>query len=195
MTDDPVAPRRDLTARHLMGDPPYAPLEGRVKAAMRMVNRRADRMGRKRRHAPLPIHGHRDGFGKINRSPSLGTDFRVCQKLWRLAGVDQLHVNGLPSKFREPDDSVGASARACMAPFAGTRPVMPLFSSGQTASQPPGPKAAVEGVPLGRYAEDHPAPRWRSTSAANSGSRRLRSRASGAENSPTAQGRSSSQPG
>ena len=30
-----------------MGDPPYAPLEGRVKAVMKVVNRHADRMGRK----------------------------------------------------------------------------------------------------------------------------------------------------
>ncbi len=30
-----------------MGDPPYAPLEQRVKAVMKVVNRHADRMGRK----------------------------------------------------------------------------------------------------------------------------------------------------
>ena len=220
----------------LIGDPPYAPLEARVKAVMRVVNRHADRMGRKvmvafnisddsdamrrhhdlvvaeggscvmvsvnwtgpaavtalRRHATLPIHGHRNGFGMLNRAPALGMDYRVYQKLWRLAGVDQLHVNGLKSKFWEPDASVVASALACMQPFAGTRPIMPVFSSGQTAAQPPatyaalgsteliflagggiighpsGPKAgvqslveawqaAVEGVPLDRYAASHPA--------------------------------------
>lgn len=220
----------------LIGDPPYAPLEARVKAVMAVVNRHADRMGRKvmvafnisddidamrrhhdmvvreggtcvmasvnwtgpaaitalRRHASVAIHGHRNGFGMLNRAPSLGMAYRVYQKLWRLAGIDQLHVNGLRSKFWEPDDSVIASAKACMAPFAGTQPIMPVFSSGQTASQPPdtyaalkstdliylagggiighpsGPKAgvqslieswqaAVEGVPLDRYAENHPA--------------------------------------
>ena len=49
-------------------------------------------------------------------------DFRAYQKIWRLAGVDQLHVNGLKSKFSEADESVAASALACMAPFAGTPP-------------------------------------------------------------------------
>lgn len=220
----------------LIGNPPYAPLEARVKAVMKVVNRHADRMGRKvmvafnisddidamrrhhdlvvaeggtcvmasinwagpaaitalRRHASVPIHGHRNGFGMMNRAPSLGMDYCVYQKLWRLAGIDQLHVNGLQSKFWEPDDSVVASALACMQPFAGTRPIMPVFSSGQTAAQPPatyealgstdliflagggiighpsGPKAgvqslveawqaAVEGVPIDRYAASHPA--------------------------------------
>ncbi len=103
----------------LMGDPPYAPLEARVKAVMAVVNRHADRMGRKvmvafnisddsdamrrhhdlvvreggtcvmvsvnwtgpaavtalRRHATVPIHGHRNGFGMMNREPSLGMDY------------------------------------------------------------------------------------------------------------------------
>ncbi|HEX4768619.1 MAG TPA: RuBisCO large subunit C-terminal-like domain-containing protein [Lichenihabitans sp.] len=68
-------------------------------------------------------------------------DYRVYQKLWRLAGVDQLHVNGLRSKFWH--DSVIASAKACMTPFAGTQPIMPVFSSGQTASQPPDTYAAL----------------------------------------------------
>ena len=220
----------------LMGNPPYAPLEARVKAVMSVVNRHADRMGRKvmvafnisddvdamrhhhdmvvreggtcvmvsvnwtgpaavtalRRHTTVPIHGHRNGFGMFNRAPSLGMDYQVYQKLWRLAGVDQLHVNGLRSKFWEPDASVVASAKACMTEFSGTRPIMPVFSSGQSADQPPdtyaalgntdliylagggiighpsGPKAgvqslresweaAVEGVPLDRYAHDRPA--------------------------------------
>jgi ribulose-bisphosphate carboxylase large chain len=220
----------------LMGDPPYAPLEARVRAVMPVVDRHADRLGRKvmiafnisddvdamrrhhdlvveaggtcvmvsvnwtgpaaltalRRHASVPIHGHRNGFGMFNRAPFLGMDYRVYQKLWRLAGVDQLHVNGLRSKFWEPDESVVASARACLEPFAGGRPIMPVFSSGQTVRQAPdtfaalgttdliylagggiiahpsGPRAgvqsllqaweaAVQGVPLERYAETRPA--------------------------------------
>jgi len=38
------------------------------------------------------------------------------KKIWRLAGVDHLHVNGLANKFSEADDSVIASARACLTP-------------------------------------------------------------------------------
>ncbi|WP_422650352.1 3-oxo-isoapionate-4-phosphate transcarboxylase/hydrolase [Cupriavidus sp. H18C1] len=90
-----------------------------------------------RRHSQLPIHGHRNGWGALTRCPELGMDFKAYQKIWRLAGVDQLHVNGLRSKFWEPDHSVIASARACLAPWAGLSPVMPVFSSGQWASQAP----------------------------------------------------------
>ena len=88
-----------------------------------------------RRHASLPIHGHRNGWGAFTRQAGLGFAFQAYQKLWRLAGVDHLHVNGIRSKFWEPDDSVIDSARACLAPFAGVQPLMPVFSSGQWAGQ------------------------------------------------------------
>ena len=59
-----------------------------------------------RQHSELPIHGHRNGWGMLTRCPYLGIEFTAYQKLWRLAGVDHLHVNGLRSKFWEPDESV-----------------------------------------------------------------------------------------
>lgn len=90
-----------------------------------------------RRHSQLPIHGHRNGWGAFTRQPQLGFSFQAFQKLWRLTGVDHLHVNGIRSKFWEPDESVIASARACLAPFAGVAPLMPVFSSGQWAEQAP----------------------------------------------------------
>ena len=90
-----------------------------------------------RRHAQLPIHGHRNGWGAFTRDAALGFGFEAYQKLWRLAGVDHLHVNGIRSKFWEPDESVIRSARACVAPFAGVAPLMPVFSSGQWAGQAP----------------------------------------------------------
>jgi len=90
-----------------------------------------------RRHSLLPIHGHRNGWGSLTRHPALGFSFEAYQKLWRLAGVDHLHVNGLRSKFWESDESVLRSARACLSPFAGVAPVMPVFSSGQWAGQAP----------------------------------------------------------
>ena len=44
-----------------------------------------------------------------------------------------MHVNGLQNKFSEPDESVIASARACLTPMFADKPctVMPVFSSGQ----------------------------------------------------------------
>lgn len=90
-----------------------------------------------RRHAQLPIHAHRAGWGYLSRSPQLGFDYAPWQKLWRLAGADHLHVNGLRNKFSEADDSVMAAARAVLAPVMDSAPMtaMPVFSSGQTGLQ------------------------------------------------------------
>ena len=58
------------------------------------------------RHARLPIHAHRNGWGYLSRHPALGWSYTAWQKLWRLAGADHMHVNGLANKFSEPDESV-----------------------------------------------------------------------------------------
>jgi len=90
-----------------------------------------------RRHAQLPIHAHRAGWGYLSRCPQLGWDYTPWQLIWRLAGADHLHVNGLRNKFSEPDDSVIAAARAVLAPLSEQQPMraMPVFSSGQTGLQ------------------------------------------------------------
>jgi ribulose-bisphosphate carboxylase large chain len=97
------------------------------------------------RFSQLPIHGHRNGWGALSRAPGLGWDYRAWHKLWRLAGADHLHVNGLANKFSEPDESVIESARACLAPLFPYRAdtVMPVFSSGQTVRQAAGTYAAL----------------------------------------------------
>lgn len=86
-----------------------------------------------RRHAQLPIHAHRNGWGYVQS----GWSYPAWKKLWRLAGVDHMHVNGIANKFQEDDDSVIASARACLTPMFDDKPctVMPVFSSGQTVRQ------------------------------------------------------------
>ena len=167
----------------LQANGPHCPFADRVAAVMAVINRHADRTGKKvmfafnvtgdldemrrhhdlvlaaggtcimaslnsvglvgmielRRHAQLPIHAHRNGWGYLSRHPQLGWSYVAWQKLWRLAGVDHMHVNGLGNKFAEPDDSVIASARACLTPMSAESPciVMPVFSSGQTVNQPP----------------------------------------------------------
>lgn len=90
-----------------------------------------------RRRASLPIHGHRNGWGMFTRHPALGMEFTAYQKLWRLAGVDQIHVNGLKNKFCEPDASVVRSIKACLTPMMGGYKVMPVVSSGQWGGQAP----------------------------------------------------------
>ncbi len=92
-----------------------------------------------RAHAQLPIHGHRNGWGMFGRSPAIGMSFIAYQKVWRLAGIDHTHVNGIDNKFCEGNDSVIASARECLMPmFDPPHPgceIMPVFSSGQSARQ------------------------------------------------------------
>ncbi len=163
----------------LQGDGPGCPFEDRARAVMRVINRHADRCGRKvmyafnltgeldemkrrhdlvhalggtcvmlslnsvglagfsafRRHSRLPIHAHRNGWGYLCG----GWSYIAWQKLWRLAGVDHMHVNGLDNKFKESNESVMASARECLTPMSPEKPcvVMPVFSSGQSAKQVP----------------------------------------------------------
>ena len=88
-------------------------------------------------HGELCIHGHRNGWGMLNRHPLLGIEFPAYQKLWRLAGVDQLHVNGIANKFWESDDSVVRSIKACLTPMFGAPRPLPVISSGQTGLQAP----------------------------------------------------------
>jgi ribulose-bisphosphate carboxylase large chain len=103
-----------------------------------------------RRHAQVPIHAHRAGWGFLTRSPALGWDYAPWQKLWRLAGADHLHVNGLRNKFSEDDASVIAAARAVLAPVMPEAPMtaMPVFSSGQTGLQAAATHAALGGADL-----------------------------------------------
>jgi len=90
-----------------------------------------------RRRCALPIHGHRNGWGLWSRHPALGMEFAAYQKLWRLVGVDHLHVNGLKNKFCEPDESVVRSIKACLQPMLGGYVAMPVVSSGQWGGQAP----------------------------------------------------------
>jgi ribulose-bisphosphate carboxylase large chain len=83
----------------------------------------------------LAVHGHRNGWGMLNRHPAIGMDYCAYQKLWRLAGVDQMHVNGIDNKFWEPDDSVVHSIECCRAPLLGRDGPLPVVSSGQWGGQ------------------------------------------------------------
>ncbi len=90
-----------------------------------------------RHHSQLPIHAHRNGWGYLSRHPLLGWSYPAWAKLWRLAGADHMHVNGIRNKFCEPDASVIEAARSLLTPMWETKPctVMPVFSSGQSAAQ------------------------------------------------------------
>jgi ribulose-bisphosphate carboxylase large chain len=105
-----------------------------------------------RRHAQVAIHGHRNGWGMFSRSHATGMSFIAFQKVWRLAGIDHIHVNGLRNKFCEDDASVIASARECLTPMFPAPhkscEIMPVFSSGQSAHQAPDTYKALGSMDL-----------------------------------------------
>ncbi|MEM5388209.1 ribulose-bisphosphate carboxylase large subunit family protein [Paraburkholderia phymatum] len=92
-----------------------------------------------RRSTPLVLHAHRNGFGMMSRDAALGIGFQAYQTLWRLAGVDHMHVHGLAGKFAQSDAEVTESARDCATPLADGLDdcVLPAFSSGQWAGTVP----------------------------------------------------------
>jgi ribulose-bisphosphate carboxylase large chain len=88
-----------------------------------------------RRSTDLALHGHRNGYGAFSRHPLLGISFQAYQTLWRLAGVDHMHVHGVRGKFAQSDWEVAASAKDCVTPLTISFDdrVLPAFSSGQWA--------------------------------------------------------------
>ena len=98
-----------------------------------------------RRSTDLALHGHRNFYGALSRHPLLGIGFDAYQVLWRLAGVDHMHVHGLQGKFAQTDAEVIASAADCLRPLAEgiDDRVLPAFSNGQWAGTLPMTRAAV----------------------------------------------------
>ncbi|WP_103334643.1 RuBisCO large subunit C-terminal-like domain-containing protein [Pseudotabrizicola formosa] len=91
-----------------------------------------------RRHTPVAIHGHRNGYGGMGRHPLLGMGVRAYQMLYRLAGIDHMHVHGMGGKFSDLDEDVTQAARHCLEQMgAEDDRVMPIFSSGQWAGTLP----------------------------------------------------------
>lgn len=99
-----------------------------------------------RRATPLMIHAHRNGYGGWARHPALGISAEPYQTLYRLAGIDHVHVHGIGGKFADHRDEVAAAAAAACKPLAdGEREdrVLPVFSSGQWAGTLPATFEAV----------------------------------------------------
>src|SRR5690606_37759384 len=83
--------------------------------------------------------GHRNGFGALSRHPMLGMAYQPYQTMWRLAGVDHMHVHGLQGKFSQSDSEVIAAASDSLTRMSDTVDdrVLPVFSSGQWAGTVP----------------------------------------------------------
>ena len=165
----------------LQADGPHCPFDERARAVMQVIDRHAQKTGKKAmfafnitgdldemrrrhdlvrdlggscvmaslnsiglvgmielgRHSELPIHAHRNGWGYLSRHPQLGWSYPAWSKIWRLAGADHMHVNGIRNKFCEPDASVIEAAKDLLTPIWPDKPMiaMPVFSSGQTVGQ------------------------------------------------------------
>ncbi len=99
-----------------------------------------------RKSTPLMLHAHRNGFGGFSRHPALGMSFAAFQSLYRLTGLDHMHVHGIGGKFCDPDAEVSEAARLCNLPLSGEGEgdqVLPVFSSGQWAGTLPDTYKAV----------------------------------------------------
>ena len=100
-----------------------------------------------RKSTNLVLHGHRNGFGALSRHPLIGISFPAYQTLYRLTGMDHMHVHGMGGKFCDEDGEVAASAELCAKPLAegngNEDRVLPVFSSGQWAGTVPATYKAV----------------------------------------------------
>ncbi|MEQ8286039.1 ribulose-bisphosphate carboxylase large subunit family protein [Thalassospira sp.] len=100
-----------------------------------------------RKSTGLVLHGHRNGFGAFSRHPLIGMAFPAYQTLYRLTGMDHMHVHGMGGKFCDEDSEVQASAQICAQPLAPENGdedhVLPVFSSGQWAGTVPATHDAV----------------------------------------------------
>ncbi|MCR8667960.1 RuBisCO large subunit C-terminal-like domain-containing protein [Aestuariibaculum sp. M13] len=83
----------------------------------------------------LSIHAHRNGWGMFNRHPYLGINFPAYDKIARLAGIDQMYVNGIDNGFWESNDSAVRSIKSCLKPFLNSEAVLPVVSSEQWGGQ------------------------------------------------------------
>jgi len=84
------------------------------------------------------LHAHRNGWDILTRHPGLGMAFKVWQQFWRLLGVDQFQINGIQSKYWEPDASFVESFKAVTTPiFAPDDCALPVAGSGQWGGQAP----------------------------------------------------------
>ncbi|RWH82684.1 MAG: ribulose 1,5-bisphosphate carboxylase [Mesorhizobium sp.] len=91
-----------------------------------------------RKRSSLVIHAHRNGWDILTRHPGLGMDFKVWQQFWRLLGVDQFQINGIASKYWEPDWSFISSFEAVTTPiFSPDDCALPVAGSGQWGGQAP----------------------------------------------------------
>jgi ribulose-bisphosphate carboxylase large chain len=79
---------------------------------------------------PLVLHGHRAMHAAITKSKRHGISMPVFAKLFRVVGMDQLHVGTAVGKMSEKEADVDDNLRAAKQPMHGIKPMMPVASGG-----------------------------------------------------------------
>ncbi len=76
------------------------------------------------------IHAHRAMHGALTRNPKHGISMAALARVYRMLGVDQLHVGTAVGKMVEGKDEVLANVRAVREPFFHIKPTFPVASGG-----------------------------------------------------------------
>ncbi|MFH1328663.1 MAG: type III ribulose-bisphosphate carboxylase [Candidatus Bathyarchaeota archaeon] len=78
----------------------------------------------------LVIHAHRAGHAAITKSSKHGISMRVLAKVFRIIGVDQLHVGTVVGKMSEKASEVAENISALKEELYGLKKVLPVASGG-----------------------------------------------------------------
>lgn len=76
------------------------------------------------------IHAHRAMHGAITRNKKHGISMAALARIYRMLGVDQLHVGTVVGKMVEGKEEVLANVRAVRDPFFHIKPTFPVASGG-----------------------------------------------------------------
>jgi len=78
----------------------------------------------------LVLHGHRAMHAAITKNHKHGISMRVFAKVFRIVGVDQLHIGTIVGKMSESKEEVLSNIEALKGRMHGLKQVMPVASGG-----------------------------------------------------------------
>ncbi|MBI4238200.1 MAG: ribulose 1,5-bisphosphate carboxylase [Deltaproteobacteria bacterium] len=90
-----------------------------------------------RRSGQLPIMSHFAGLALLTRAAQWRIEMPVLVKFLRLAGADMIGLAGFGPRMHTTADEVRAGVAACLAPWPGIRPALPIPGGGDWAGTLP----------------------------------------------------------
>lgn len=79
-----------------------------------------------RKHAKIPMVAHFDFIAAFSRVPFFGMSTALATKLQRLAGFDVILFPGVSDRMRTDPAEVIANVKACLEPWGGIKPSLPV---------------------------------------------------------------------